>query len=69
MAHGLLNSTVVYVTGGFGRTPKIKTERVGRDHDPRNMHWESITSKNYDTTTGRPVMIVGDGHVIPELFT
>lgn len=34
---GLLDSTVVYVTGEFGRTPKINTERNGRDHYPRNM--------------------------------
>ncbi len=29
---GLLESTVVYVTGEFGRTPKINTTRNGRDH-------------------------------------
>ncbi len=34
---GLLESTVVYVTGEFGRTPKINKERIGRDHYPRNM--------------------------------
>ncbi|MFK7821670.1 MAG: DUF1501 domain-containing protein [Planctomycetaceae bacterium] len=34
---GLLESTVVYVTGEFGRTPKINKERGGRDHYPRNM--------------------------------
>lgn len=34
---GLLESTVVFVTGEFGRTPKINTERVGRDHYPRCM--------------------------------
>lgn len=34
---GLLDETVVYVTGEFGRTPKINTERVGRDHYPRAM--------------------------------
>lgn len=34
---GLLEETVVYVTGEFGRTPKINTQRVGRDHYPRNM--------------------------------
>lgn len=28
-ARGLLESTVVYVTGEFGRTPKINTERIG----------------------------------------
>ena len=36
-ARGLLDSTVVYVTGEFGRTPKINNERVGRDHYPRSM--------------------------------
>lgn len=34
---GLLKSTAVYVTGEFGRTPKINTERGGRDHYPRCM--------------------------------
>jgi hypothetical protein len=34
---GLLASTLVFVTGEFGRTPKINNERVGRDHYPRNM--------------------------------
>ncbi|MFY9254256.1 MAG: DUF1501 domain-containing protein [Fuerstiella sp.] len=106
---GLLDSTVVYVTGEFGRTPKINKERNGRDHYPRNMfmlmagggvkggqvigesdekgampkhegfspddvaasfyHALGINhEKEYKTTTGRPVMIVRDGKVIPELF-
>lgn len=34
---GLLDSTCVFVTGEFGRTPKINTERVGRDHYARAM--------------------------------
>ncbi|GAB5440738.1 MAG: DUF1501 domain-containing protein [Fuerstiella sp.] len=34
---GLLDETIVYVTGEFGRTPKINSERNGRDHYPRNM--------------------------------
>jgi hypothetical protein len=36
---GLLDSTVVYITGEFGRTPKIntKTDEGGRDHYPRCM--------------------------------
>ncbi|QDU40722.1 hypothetical protein Mal4_50820 [Maioricimonas rarisocia] len=34
---GLLDSTAVYVTGEFGRTPKINQERGGRDHYPRCM--------------------------------
>jgi uncharacterized protein (DUF1501 family) len=33
---GLLGSTVVYVTGEFGRTPKVNA-RAGRDHWPRAM--------------------------------
>lgn len=36
---GLLDSTAVFVTGEFGRTPKIndRTEEGGRDHYPRCM--------------------------------
>lgn len=34
---GLLSTTAVFVTGEFGRTPKISTQRVGRDHYPRAM--------------------------------
>jgi uncharacterized protein (DUF1501 family) len=105
---GLLESTVVYVTGEFGRTPKIN-ERVGRDHYPRCMFMlmagggitggrvigqsddkgtgpesDAITpddvaasfyhaigidhTKEYNTSTGRPVMIVREGNVIDELF-
>jgi uncharacterized protein (DUF1501 family) len=108
-ARGLLESTVVYVTGEFGRTPKINTERIGRDHYPRNMfmilggggikggqvlgesdetaslpkhegfspddvaasfyHALGIDhTHEYHTPTGRPVMIVRDGKVIPGLF-
>lgn len=108
-ARGLLDSTVVYVTGEFGRTPKINKERIGRDHYPRNMfmlmagggikggqvlgesdekgtlpknegfspddvaasfyHALGINhEKEYNTTTGRPVMIVREGNVIPALF-
>jgi len=33
---GLLESTAVFVTGEFGRTPKINN-RAGRDHFPRAM--------------------------------
>jgi hypothetical protein len=38
-AKGLLESTSVFVTGEFGRTPKIneRTEEGGRDHYPRAM--------------------------------
>lgn len=106
---GLLEETAVYVTGEFGRTPKINTERGGRDHYPRCMfmlmagggiaggrvlgesddkatepkgdgfspddvaasfyHNLGIDhTKEYHTNTGRPVMIVREGHVIEELF-
>ncbi len=106
---GLLETTTVFVTGEFGRTPKINTTRNGRDHYPRCMfmlmagggvkngqvigqsnadatlpdskgfspddvaaslfHTLGINhSKEYHTDTGRPIMIVRDGHVIPELF-
>jgi hypothetical protein len=34
-AKGLLETTSVFVTGEFGRTPRIN-ERAGRDHWPRN---------------------------------
>ena len=34
---GLLETTTVFVTGEFGRTPKINNERVGRDHYARAM--------------------------------
>jgi hypothetical protein len=34
---GLLETTAVFVTGEFGRTPKVSTNRVGRDHYPRAM--------------------------------
>ena len=105
---GLLDSTSVFVTGEFGRTPKIN-QRVGRDHYPRAMfclmagggmkggqaigasdakgegpkdrtispddvaasfmHSLGIDhTKEYHTPTGRPVMIVRDGKVVPELF-
>ncbi len=106
---GLLDSTIVYVTGEFGRTPKINTQRNGRDHYARAMfmlmagggiqggrvlgesddkgegprheghspddvaasfyHALGIDpTKEYQTNTGRPVMIVRDGSVMPELF-
>jgi len=35
-AKGLLDTTAVFVTGEFGRTPKINP-RAGRDHFPRSM--------------------------------
>lgn len=34
---GLLDTTAVFVTGEFGRTPKVSKDRVGRDHYPRAM--------------------------------
>ncbi len=106
---GLLESTAIFVTGEFGRTPKINTERGGRDHYPRCMFMlmagggvrggqvigqsndtatlpesEAITpddaaasfyynlgidhTKEYHSTTGRPITIVRDGKVMPKLF-
>jgi hypothetical protein len=109
---GLLDSTSVFVTGEFGRTPKINSRDAegGRDHYPRCMfmvlagggvrggqvlgesdetasapknegfspddvaatfyHTLGIDhTKEYHTNTGRPVMIVRDGHVIQKLFS
>lgn len=106
---GLLETTVVFVSGEFGRTPKINA-RAGRDHFPRAMcvllggggirggqvvgasdatgscpltdpgmtpddvaasFYRALgidPSTEYQTNTGRPVMIVRDGTPIPELF-
>lgn len=105
---GLLATTTVFVTGEFGRTPKIN-ERAGRDHWPRAMcallagggvrggevigssddkglgpAGEPITPeqvaasfyhtlgidfrKEYRTNSGRPVMIVREGSIIPGLI-
>lgn len=105
---GLLENTVVWVTGEFGRTPKVN-DKAGRDHWPRamsmimagggirggqvigatNRNGEEPTEaayrpddaaasffaalgidphKEYETPTGRPVMIVRDGNPIQELF-
>jgi hypothetical protein len=36
-ARGLLENTVVWCTGEFGRTPKINDTNAGRDHWPRAM--------------------------------
>jgi hypothetical protein len=107
-AKGLLESTTVFVTGEFGRTPKVN-QNAGRDHWARAMFVllagggmkggqvigasndkgqepldRTITpdevaasfyhslgidhTKEYYTNTGRPVIIVRDGKVIPELF-
>lgn len=107
-ARGLLDSTIVFVAGEFGRTPKIN-ERAGRDHWPRAMFVllagggirggqvvgasddrgaepadEPITPdqvaasfyhalgidhrQEYQTQSGRPVMIVREGSVLPSLF-
>jgi len=106
---GLLSSTCVFVTGEFGRTPKINTTRNGRDHYARAMFMlmagggvkpgqvlgasdekalgpvgngfkpDDVAAsffhnlgidpqKEYQTNIGRPIMIVRDGEVIPELF-
>ncbi len=107
-AKGLLESTVVFVTGEFGRTPKINV-RAGRDHYPRAMFCllaggglnagrvvgasdekgegpkdKAITpddvaatfytalginpKKEYQTPSGRPVMITRYGTPIQELI-
>lgn len=108
---GLLETTTVFVTGEFGRTPKINNRSAegGRDHYPRCMfmllagggirggqvvgesdetasqpkhegfspddvaatfyHTLGIDhAKEYHTNTGRPIMIVRDGHVIRQLL-
>jgi len=105
---GLLEETVILMTGEFGRTPKIN-QRGGRDHYPRAMfmvmagggvkggqvigasnengtepaskgyspddvaasfyHTLGIDhTKEYHTNIGRPITIVRDGTIIPELF-
>jgi uncharacterized protein (DUF1501 family) len=105
---GLLDSTSVFVTGEFGRTPKINGN-AGRDHWPQAMfalmagggmkmgrvigasdekamkpksrpispddvaasfyHSLGIDyTKEYQTPTGRPVMIVRNGSLVDELF-
>ena len=105
---GLLESTTVFVTGEFGRTPKIN-KTAGRDHYPRAMFCvmagggikggqvigasdekgegpkdRAITpddvaasfyktlgidaTKEYNTPSGRPVMVVRNGKPIDELF-
>jgi hypothetical protein len=106
---GLLDSTIVFITGEFGRTPKINTTRNGRDHYARAMFMllggggikggqvvgasdekglgpanegfkpDDVAAsfytalgidpkQEYHTNTGRPVMIVRDGQVMPQLF-
>ncbi len=108
---GLLESTVVFVTGEFGRTPKInsRTAEGGRDHYPRCMFMllagggirggqvigqsdDKATAplndailpddvaatfykamgvdhtKEYHTSTGRPIMIVRDGTPVEQAF-
>ncbi|MBX3441788.1 MAG: DUF1501 domain-containing protein [Planctomyces sp.] len=108
-ARGLLETTAVFVTGEFGRTPRINSQRSGRDHFPRCMfmllagggvrpgqvlgesdatasgplhegyspddvaatffHLLGIDHRQeYQTNTGRPVMIVRDGEVIRPLL-
>lgn len=109
---GLLSSTAIYVTGEFGRTPKInsRSSEGGRDHYPRCMFMlmaggavaggqvigesddtaagprhEGISPDDvaasfyynlgidptleYDTNTGRPITLVRNGTVIPQLFS
>ncbi|HXT60553.1 MAG TPA: DUF1501 domain-containing protein, partial [Pirellulales bacterium] len=105
----MLETTTVFVTGEFGRTPKIN-KTAGRDHWPRAMFCliggggirggqvigasdekamgpagDPITpdqvaasfyhslgidyEKEYHTNTGRPVMIVREGSLVPGLFS
>ena len=109
---GLLESTAVFVTGEFGRTPKInkRSAEGGRDHYPRCMFMlmagggviggqvigesddkatgpanEGFTpddaaatfyrnlgvdhTREYHTSSGRPITIVRDGRVIDQLFS
>jgi hypothetical protein len=111
-AKGLLDSTSVFVTGEFGRTPKInqRSAEGGRDHYPRAMFCllagggmsggqvigasdetaagpksEAITpddvaasfykslgidaTKEYYTSSGRPVMIVRHGQPLRQLWS
>lgn len=107
---GLLETTTVFASGEFGRTPKVKdTGSGGRDHYPRCMfmlmgggairggqavgesddqaagprhtgikpedvaatfyHALGIDPKReFQTPSGRPVAVVRDGEVIPELL-
>jgi uncharacterized protein (DUF1501 family) len=108
---GLLDTTTVFITGEFGRTPKINSRDAegGRDHYPRCMFMlmagggvrggqvigesdETASApknegyspddvaatfyrtlgidhhKEYHTNTGRPIMIVRDGHIIEKLL-
>jgi hypothetical protein len=106
---GLLENTLVWCTGEFGRTPKINDKGAGRDHWARAMSMlyagggikggqvigetdktasEPVDSpyspddaaasfyhglgidpqKEYHTPDGRPVMIVGKGKPIRELW-
>lgn len=110
-AKGLLESTTVFVTGEFGRTPKIndRTPDGGRDHYPRCMFMlmgggnirggqvlgasdehgaaplhegfkpEDVAATfyqalgisptlEYQTPTGRPVMLVREGRVLGDLL-
>ncbi|RIK77802.1 MAG: DUF1501 domain-containing protein [Planctomycetota bacterium] len=107
-AKGLLDSTVVFVTGEFGRTPKVNG-RGGRDHWARAMFCllggggiktgqvvgasddraaqpagdavapEQVAAtfyralgidftKEYHTSSGRPITLVREGSVIPALL-
>jgi uncharacterized protein (DUF1501 family) len=106
---GLLETTAVFVTGEFGRTPKVN-RTAGRDHWSRAMtvllggggfrggqvvgasdakgegpvgeglkpddvaasfyHVLGIAhTKEYHTSTGRPVMIVREGKVVRQLLS
>ena len=111
---GLLESTAVFVTGEFGRTPKIneRSDPGGRDHYPRCMFMlmaggsvrggqvvgesddkatlpaseaDGISpddaaasfyhnlgidhTKEYYSTSGRPITIVRNGNIVERLFS
>lgn len=111
-AKGLLSSTAIFITGEFGRTPKInqRSDPGGRDHYPRCMFMlmaghkvrggqvvgesdekaagpknDAITpddaaasfyhnlgidhTKEYQSTSGRPITIVRDGSIVRQLFS
>jgi hypothetical protein len=64
---GLLESTLVFVTGEFGRTPKINRERVGRDHYARAMFMllagGGVKGGHvFGATDDKGLGPVGDGH-------
>jgi Protein of unknown function (DUF1501) len=55
---GLLESTAVFVTGEFGRTPRVSRQRAGRDYYPRAMSGSCSpvegTERSGSIVRGRP---------------